>query len=71
MFPPTVAQEALLEPQTNRGGELGLEYETARLRTRVSAYQIDLENEIYFSPLVPPSRLYAISLAVSASGAMK
>jgi iron complex outermembrane receptor protein len=51
-FPP--CGNALLEPQTSVGGELGLEYETARLRSRVSVYQMNLENEIYFSPLVPP-----------------
>src|SRR5205814_2296796 len=45
---------ALLKPQTGLGGELGFEYESARLRSRISAYQMDLDNEIYFSPLVPP-----------------
>ena len=41
-----------LEPQTAKGAELGFEYESRRLRGRASVYQIDLENEIYFSPLV-------------------
>lgn len=44
----------LLEPQTARSAELGLEYESRRLRARSSVYQIDLENEIYFSPLANP-----------------
>src|SRR4051812_7874978 len=51
-FPP--CGNALLKPQTGLGGELGIEYETARLRSRVSAYQMNLDNEIYFSPLVAP-----------------
>lgn len=51
-FPP--CGNALLEPQTSVGGELGLEYETRAVRSRVSVYQMNLENEIYFSPLVPP-----------------
>ena len=51
-FPP--CGTALLEPQTSKGGELGVEYETGRMRSRMSVYQMDLENEIYFSPLVPP-----------------
>ncbi len=44
----------LLEPQTARSAELGLEYESRRLRARSSAYRIELENEIYFSPLANP-----------------
>src|SRR6185295_3774236 len=51
-FPP--CGNALLEPQTSQGGELGVEYEGGRLRSRMSVYQMNLENEIYFSPLVPP-----------------
>jgi len=42
----------LLEPQTSRGGELGVEYERAGWRARAAVYQQDLENEIYFSSLV-------------------
>ena len=49
-FPP--CGTPLLEPQTAKGAELGLEYESRTLRARTSVYQIDLENEIYFSPLV-------------------
>ena len=44
----------LLEPQSARSAELGLEYESRRVRARASAYRIDLENEIYFSPLANP-----------------
>jgi iron complex outermembrane receptor protein len=49
-FPP--CGTPLLEPQTALGAELGVEYESRRLHARTSVYQIDLENEIYFSPLV-------------------
>ena len=49
-FPP--CNPELLRPQTSRGGELGLEVERGGLRGRVAAYQINLENEIYFSPLI-------------------
>ena len=48
-FPPCNA--TLLKPQTSEGGELGLEVETKSLRARLAVYQMDLENEIYFSPL--------------------
>jgi len=48
-FPPCSAQ--LLEPQTALTSELGLEYEALGLRLRTSFYSMDLENEIYFSPL--------------------
>ncbi|HVL34701.1 MAG TPA: TonB-dependent receptor [Burkholderiales bacterium] len=49
-FPPCAPQ--LLLPQTATGGELGVEYERRGLRARLSAYRLDLDNEIYFSPLV-------------------
>ena len=49
-FPP--CSPALLKPQSALGSELGIEFEGRRLRTRASVYQIDLEDEIYFSPLV-------------------
>lgn len=48
-FPPCAP--ALLKPQAALGAELGLEYETRTLRLRAAAYQIDLDDEIYFSPL--------------------
>jgi len=44
----------LLEPQTARGGDLGIEYRENGLRVRADGYAMDLENEIYFSPLVVP-----------------
>ena len=44
----------LLEPQTARHRDAGLEYRTDRLRLRASIYAIDLRNEIYFSPIVVP-----------------
>jgi iron complex outermembrane receptor protein len=47
--PPCSSQ--LLEPQTALSGEVGVEYEAGGMRLRASAYAIDLENEIYFSPL--------------------
>src|SRR5205085_7668400 len=53
-FFPSACPAELLKPQTARGAELGLEYESHRLRARASVYQIELENEIYFSPLIPP-----------------
>jgi iron complex outermembrane receptor protein len=42
----------LLEPQTARTAEVGLEYQSGAWRGRVAAYQTKLQNEIYFSPLV-------------------
>jgi iron complex outermembrane receptor protein len=44
----------LLEPQTAKAGELGVEYESRRLHARTAVYQVDLQDEIYFSPLVGP-----------------
>lgn len=48
-FPPCGL--TLLNPQTAHSGELGVEYESRVLLGRLSVYQVDLENEIYFSPL--------------------
>lgn len=48
-FPPCNAK--LLEPQTALSSELGAEYEAGGVRLRASVYSMDLENEIYFSPL--------------------
>ena len=48
-FPPCAP--SLLKPQTANGADLGVEYENARLRLRAALYDIQLENEIYFSPL--------------------
>lgn len=49
-FPPCAAR--LLEPQTALGSEVGVEFESRTLLVRGSLHQLDLENEIYFSPLV-------------------
>lgn len=48
------ASGELLEPQTARHRDAGLEYRDDGLRLRASAYAIDLDNEIYFSPIVVP-----------------
>jgi iron complex outermembrane receptor protein len=44
----------LLKAQTARQREIGAEYKMPDLKLRVSAYEIDLDNEIYFSPIVVP-----------------
>ena len=41
----------LLEPQTASHRDVGVEFTPAGLRLRANYYHIDLENEIYFSPL--------------------
>jgi len=43
---------ALLEPQTSRDRELGIDYRIASTSARLSLYRYDLENEIAFNPLV-------------------
>jgi len=48
-FPP--CNPVLLMPQTAEGVEGGLEVQRGGLSARAAVYQIDLENEIYFSPL--------------------
>ena len=48
-FPPCAGE--LLRPQKAKSAELGVEVERGRLRARTSVYQIDLEDEIYFTPL--------------------
>jgi len=47
-------QPTLLEPQTSRDTEIGMDFESARLRLRAAVFRMRLENEIYFSPLFPP-----------------
>src|SRR6185436_6420516 len=42
----------LLEPQTAKNLDAGIEYRNGGLRLRANLYRIDLKNEIYFSPLV-------------------
>ncbi len=44
----------LLEPQTARHREAGVEYRRNGLRLRTNLYTMDLNNEIYFSPIVVP-----------------
>jgi len=44
----------LLEPQTAQQREAGAEYRANSLKLRVSFYDMYLNNEIYFSPLVTP-----------------
>ena len=44
----------LLEPQTARNRDAGLEYRAGGVHLRASVYTIELENEIYYSPLVVP-----------------
>jgi iron complex outermembrane receptor protein len=61
----------LLEPQTSRDHEIGLEYRTSDLRVRASAFLIDLKNEIYFffptfsNINLPPTRRKGIELEAS------
>jgi iron complex outermembrane receptor protein len=45
----------LLKAQTARQAEAAVEYRRPGRRTRASVYKIDLENEIYFSPLTIPT----------------
>jgi iron complex outermembrane recepter protein len=57
---PTVDENAftlngqLLEPQTAKQGDVGLELRVPTFMARATWYQIDLNNEIYFMPLAPP-----------------
>ena len=44
----------LLEPQTARQREIGAEYRGDGLKLRASAYDMAINNEIYFSPIVVP-----------------
>lgn len=48
-FPPCAA--GLLEPQTSKTAEGGVEFERRGLRARAALFETRLENEIYFSPL--------------------
>ena len=43
---------ALLEPQTSRDHEAGIDYRTGGTSARLGIYRMDLENEIAFNPLV-------------------
>jgi iron complex outermembrane receptor protein len=44
----------LLKTQTARQKEAGIEYRPHELKLRANLYEIDLDNEIYFSPIVVP-----------------
>ncbi|MGC2520679.1 MAG: TonB-dependent receptor [Burkholderiales bacterium] len=44
----------LLEPQTARHREAGAEYRNNGFKLRANFYQTNLDNEIYFSPIVVP-----------------
>ena len=61
----------LLEPQTSREHEIGLEYRVSDLRIRASAFLTDLKNEIYFfAPTfsninLPPTRRKGVELDAS------
>jgi iron complex outermembrane receptor protein len=47
-------QVTLLEPQTSHDREMGAEAEWRNVRVRLALFRMDLENEIYFSPIFPP-----------------
>ena len=61
----------LLEPQTSREYEMGLEYRVSDLRIRASTFLADLKNEIYFfAPTfsninLPPTRRKGVELDAS------
>jgi iron complex outermembrane receptor protein len=44
----------LLEPQTAKQGDVGVELRASTFSARATAYLIKLHNEIYFSPLINP-----------------
>jgi iron complex outermembrane receptor protein len=64
-FDPLVA---FLEPQTSHDREAGIERADAGSRTRVSAYHMDLRNEIRLNPFtfanenLPPTRRYGLEV---------
>lgn len=55
-FNPTFARVTLLEPQTARDRELGLEGASSAWRYRAAVYRADLSNEIFFDPVTLGSR---------------
>ena len=55
-FNPTFARVTLLEPQTARDVEAGVEWNREALRVRASVYRADLRNEIFFDPVTLGSR---------------
>jgi iron complex outermembrane receptor protein len=70
-FPLFDSVVTLLEPQTSREREIGLEYRVSDLRFRGSAFRIDSENEIYFffptfsNINLPPTRRKGAELDIS------
>jgi iron complex outermembrane receptor protein len=56
-FNPTFARVTLLEPQTSRETELGVEgAPSTRWRYRATVYRFDLSNELFFDPVTLGSR---------------
>jgi iron complex outermembrane recepter protein len=55
-FNQTLARLTLLEPQTAREWEAGMQGGTGPLRYSVSAYRAELDNEIFFDPVTLGSR---------------
>jgi iron complex outermembrane receptor protein len=55
-FNPTFARVTLLEPQTARDMEFGLEGGTPAWRYRASVFRVDLSNELFFDPVTLGSR---------------
>lgn len=50
------ATVTLLEPQTARDAEVGIEANSGPVRVRAAAYRIDLRNELFFDPLTFSNR---------------
>lgn len=55
-FNPVLARVTLLEPQTARNSEIGIEGNTGAVRYRLAAYHFDFDNEIFFDPVTLGSR---------------
>jgi iron complex outermembrane receptor protein len=55
-FNPTFARVTLLEPQTARDMEFGLEGSGSAWRYRAAAFRVDLSNELFFDPVTLGSR---------------
>ncbi len=70
-FSPTFAKEfQFLEPQTSIGYDIGLEYRTAKMFARATAFQLDVDDEIHLDAYntgigntnLPPSRRRGVEL---------
>lgn len=55
-FNPTFARVTLLEPQTARDMEFGLEGASSAWRYRAAVFRVDLSNELFFDPVTLGSR---------------